>query len=425
MVSWSIFRRGARGGRKSKRHTVRVITSDGRVIERTKFADGMSAKVFAADLVREAERGEVGLAKPRGEQKLEEHVARFLAAQAVGAASNQRRRGKPDPAWVKRTKKRLEEITAGLEWRRLCDLDAGAAARWMSLQGWSDKTRDGRAALLRQFGSWLEAEGALPKNPFTKLQPQANEASATYQRAPLTLEGLASLMGAAEQRPLQRLARVKGDHVDEAIASGRERAVLYPFAAYSGLRRSEVLKVRWCDLHLEGDKPFLQVRAEIAKNRKHARIRLPAFVGAELQRFRDETAVELGHPVHERSEVFTRTSYRHLLERMQDDLLFAGLGERGPRGRVVNQAGLVLEFHSLRMTYASLLAEHGASPTVVRELMRHSDIRLSLQTYARTPDGAHDAVVDRLPAPPMGPPKTLRPLMAPSVGLPKANRMEA
>jgi integrase len=50
-----------------------------------------------------------------------------------------------------------------------------------------------------------------------------------------------------------------------------------------------------------------------------------------------------------------------------------GIPKRDAQGRTV-------DVHSLRHTFATLLARGGVTPTVAQKLMRHSDIRLTMST---------------------------------------------
>ena len=47
----------------------------------------------------------------------------------------------------------------------------------------------------------------------------------------------------------------------------------------------------------------------------------------------------------------------------------------------VDEHGRHLDFHALRHTFATILANAGISPRVAMELMRHSDMRLTAKTY--------------------------------------------
>lgn len=73
------------------------------------------------------------------------------------------------------------------------------------------------------------------------------------------------------------------------------------------------------------------------------------------------------------------------------DLEASGIAYRDEDGRVA-------DFHSLRHSYITLLSRCGVSPKVAQELARHSDIRLTMQTYTHA--GLYDlaGAVEGLPA---------------------------
>jgi integrase len=63
-----------------------------------------------------------------------------------------------------------------------------------------------------------------------------------------------------------------------------------------------------------------------------------------------------------------------LLRGFNLDLKAAGIPKRDAQGRTV-------DVHCLRHTFVTLLARNGVSPSVAQKLMRHSDIRLTMNTY--------------------------------------------
>ena len=65
---------------------------------------------------------------------------------------------------------------------------------------------------------------------------------------------------------------------------------------------------------------------------------------------------------------------------------------------VDDSAGHVLDFHSPRHTFVTNLALAGVAPQIAQELMRHSDINLTMGTYSHV--GLYDlnAAVDSLPS---------------------------
>jgi len=46
--------------------------------------------------------------------------------------------------------------------------------------------------------------------------------------------------------------------------------------------------------------------------------------------------------------------------------------------------GRIIDFHSLRHTFATLLNKAGVTPRIAMELMRHSDMRLTMKNYTDT-----------------------------------------
>ena len=59
---------------------------------------------------------------------------------------------------------------------------------------------------------------------------------------------------------------------------------------------------------------------------------------------------------------------------LRRDLVTAGISFTDAEGRRA-------DFHSLRVTYGTNLTLSGAPPRVVMELMRHSDIKLTMKIY--------------------------------------------
>ena len=64
---------------------------------------------------------------------------------------------------------------------------------------------------------------------------------------------------------------------------------------------------------------------------------------------------------------------------------------------LIDKDGNEICFHSLRNSYISFLANSNTPPKVVQKLARHSDPRLTFNTYARTFDGAEQKAISFLP----------------------------
>ncbi len=56
-----------------------------------------------------------------------------------------------------------------------------------------------------------------------------------------------------------------------------------------------------------------------------------------------------------------------------------------------------VDFHALRHTFGSLLAASGVHPKIAQDLMRHSDINLTMSRYTHTLLGQSAKAVEALP----------------------------
>jgi len=63
----------------------------------------------------------------------------------------------------------------------------------------------------------------------------------------------------------------------------------------------------------------------------------------------------------------------------------------------VDSSGRRADFHALRHSFASALARGGAHPKVTMDLMRHSDVNLSMAVYTHTFLGDRKNALDVLP----------------------------
>ena len=72
---------------------------------------------------------------------------------------------------------------------------------------------------------------------------------------------------------------------------------------------------------------------------------------------------------------------------------------------VVDDAGRVVDFHALRMTYVTLLVKGGASVKVVQELARHSDPKLTMNVYSQLGICDLAGALDHLPSTSTKPPQ--------------------
>jgi hypothetical protein len=182
--------------------------------------------------------------------------------------------------------------------------------------------------------------------------------------------------------------KLKGDGCNEHVyynaRLGRERALTYKTMIYTGLRKGELASLTVSALHLNGDGPHLELAAKNAKSGHGARIPLRADLAEDL---RDHLAGKLD-AYRRRTLADGRTEYpdalpgntklfnvpRDFIKIFDRDLEAAGIAKTDAQGRTV-------DIHCLRHTFATMLSQAGVAPRMAQELLRHSDIRLTMNTY--------------------------------------------
>ncbi|HSH77958.1 MAG TPA: site-specific integrase [Herpetosiphonaceae bacterium] len=171
-------------------------------------------------------------------------------------------------------------------------------------------------------------------------------------------------------------------------AKGDRLEALYTVVLAVGLREGEALGLRWEDVDLT--KGLIRVRKQVqridgklqlkdiktAKRKRSRTVSLPPVLLAALRSHRTRQLEErllAGGRWRDWDLVFPSTigtplDARNVLRRFQKLVATAGL----PHQR----------FHDLRHCCASLLLAQGVPPRVVMEILGHSDIRLTMNTYA-------------------------------------------
>jgi len=218
----------------------------------------------------------------------------------------------------------------------------------------SARTANAARSIVKRFLQWCVEERRLTVHPCPgkSVASQNEDLDRRRRRRPLTEEELRAL-----------LRHVEG--------TGREHA--YLIAVLTGLRRSELASLQWRDVHL-GDQPHLALRAATTKSKQTEEV--------PLNREAIEAIAELQSKRHEgadsRDLVIGRVPSPSELYR---DLEGAGVQARLGRSAVPDDAGEVIDFHSLRATFATMLARAGVLPLHLRRLMRHASIETTDKHY--------------------------------------------
>lgn len=157
---------------------------------------------------------------------------------------------------------------------------------------------------------------------------------------------------------------------------------LYVLAVTCGLRQGELLGLHWADTDLEADR--LSVRHQMCELRGKLWLDEPKTANARRQIDLPEVAVKALR--EHRRKMLAEGHYR------SDGLVFCD-SQGGPirksalRRRsfepLLKKAGLPrIRFHDLRHTAASLALSQGIHPKIVQEMLGHSQISITLDTYS-------------------------------------------
>jgi len=219
--------------------------------------------------------------------------------------------------------------------------------------GVSGKTVKNRAGDLNAFLNWLVRNRRLRENPLAGLTMPNDEPSITRTRRAPTL---------AE---IERLIEVAPPH----------RALLYWLAAASGLRAGELRQLRIEDL--DAERRGLNLRAEIVKNRRAGFLPLAAALVDALVEGSTSGQVAALYRLYGRTPPTRALLWvpRQTAKSFSFDCKKAGLAKQALGGR--------LDFHALRLGYDALLFSSGATAVEAQTMMRHRDVRLTLQRYGR------------------------------------------
>jgi integrase len=176
--------------------------------------------------------------------------------------------------------------------------------------------------------------------------------------------------------------------------------VLFYLLLFTGMRRSELLALRWCDvdldlcvvsvlrsLHRLRDGSLVFQQPKTAKARRM--IDLTPSSALELKEFREKQKTEcliLGTTLTDDELIFRRSDGKPMLP---DTISHAWV-------KITKQAGLKhFRLHDGRHTHASIMLKQGIHPKVVQERLGHATISTTLDLYSHVAPGIQAAAALR------------------------------
>jgi len=291
---------------------------------------------------------------------LTEHIEDFKAALAAKGGTK---------LHVDTTVSRAETVAEGCSFVFWSDMDADAVRGYLAdrrAKGTSAQTSNHLLQCFKQFCRWMVRAGRATRSPVADIERVNVAADRRLERRTLTVSELRLLLRAAAAS-------------EETVGGmpGPDRAMLYRVAVETGLRWNECHSLTRRSFDLDADLPTVSLEAGNSKRRRVDVLPLrPGTAEVLLDYLSAKTPNAKAFPMPKR---------RLGAAMVRADLKAVG---NNPDGTSiipeVDDAGRVLDFHSLRHTFVTNLANAGVHPKVAQTLARHSTITLTMDCYTHT-----------------------------------------
>ena len=274
------------------------------------------------------------------------------------------------------TVNRIKAISEDRGFKSIRDVRAAEVVKYIGKLRQSGKTpttRNHYLTAFKMFMNWLKDERRITDNPIAHLK---KEKAQPEKRGALTSEQFNLLVH-----------HVSFDGKVRCKTPGKERGMLYLMAGMTGLRRGELLTLTWSDLQLGKTYATVNLDGNRTKNGEDISQPLPKYAAKKFSLWKAEKDCK------EEDKVFPHfTCHCRPSEWIKADLKAAGLP-------IKDYMGNDIDFHSLRNSYISFLADSNTPPKLIQKLARHSSLDLTMNIYARPTLSSERAAIDNLPVP--------------------------
>jgi len=183
------------------------------------------------------------------------------------------------------------------------------------------------------------------------------------------------------------------------VAKNSPYYVLFYTALYTGMRRSELLALRWCDVDF--------IFSQISVSRSLHHLKDGSYIFTEPKSARSRRTIALSPSA---IPVLKEHYEKQKLERVMlgiklkgEDLVFSTYEGKPLRPNTITRAwntaaqnaGVkIIRLHDARHCHASLMLKAGIHPKIVQERLGHSTIAMTLDTYSHVTQGLQQAAAE-------------------------------
>ena len=254
--------------------------------------------------------------------------------------------------------------------------------------GRSSRTIQAHLTAIKGFTKWLSENHKLPRDPLASVKKPNPKADRRRERRMLLPDEWQRVKDATKSGP------------ERFGVPGGERALLYETAIQTGLRSNELRTLTRGRLYFDAIPPYVTAKAGNTKNGKDARQFIQPELAADLRAHiatKAPKAPVFSLPHETNMAAMLRADLaearKQWLKEAIDDPQEYARREGSDFLTDENHEGELIDFHALRHTCGAWFAMTGAHPKVVQQVMRHSTITLTMDTYGHLfPGQEADAV---------------------------------